>query len=516
MSEDRTLFQPAQAQSGRASGPPGAPLPPSVVRVEIDPDEERESLLETVTFAMRSARRRRKLSLALIVIGAVLTGAASLLAPRSYSCEAHILVMRNSLSAALAGPQNPLAPDDKRDANEYQQQVLSRANIEAIVKEQKLVERFDLTRSPLGRITNGLAETFGRPKASEEQIFAALVGKIERDIKITIETSTVVIAIDWSDPDMAYDTVDQAVKNFTAARYATEVGVIPEAIGILQNYAEEARNEMERSALAVRDAKAQNANPGAPIRRATGGVTRRDPAGDARLSEVRRQIREITEARGRRINELNNQLAEMSTTYASAHPAVVALKATIEATQQESPALVALKSKEAALLSDGATGTRRPQAGPGVVAAGANPAPGAPGETEGDGVTEAQGRFEAALRRYEGLRTRIDEAKIEQQTANANFKHKYSVVRPADRPGAPNRPIGLMMGVGGGLLTLLLVLLSSAVADKLSGIFYEPRRVRDILRIPVLGETDDDPEMVVPRLGEVRDEAVIIPRPVSR
>ncbi len=103
---------------------------------------------------------------------------------------------------------------------------------------------------------------------------------------------------------------------------------------------------------------------------------------------------------------------------------------------------------------------------------------------------DAQDRFQAALRRYEALRNRIDEAKIEERTADANFNHRYQVVHPADFPLGPKSPVSLLVGVGGGLLTLLLILVAAALADFASGIFYEPRRVRDRLKLPVLGEAN--------------------------
>ena len=48
--------------------------------------------------------------------------------------------------------------------------------------------------------------------------------------------------------------------------------------------------------------------------------------------------------------------------------------------------------------------------------------------------------------------------------------------------------LALLVGVGGALLTLLLILAAAALADLGSGVFYEPRRVRDALKLPVLGE----------------------------
>ena len=210
----------------------------------------------------------------------------------------------------------------------------------------------------------------------------------------------------------------------------------------------------------------------------------------SRLTEVQAQLRVITEERDRKLIELNNSLTEMSTTYAPAHPAVVAMKATIEATRQDPPAMTDLKSEEAQLLgklpNDGGDSPRRVHTS--TRQAPANPA--APEERTAEQRGEVQDRFEAALRRVEALRNRIDQAKIEERTADANFNHRYQVVHPAEYPLGPKSPVTLLVGVGGALLTILLILLAAALADFASGIFFEPRRVRDHLKLPVLGEAN--------------------------
>jgi uncharacterized protein involved in exopolysaccharide biosynthesis len=208
-----------------------------------------------------------------------------------------------------------------------------------------------------------------------------------------------------------------------------------------------------------------------------------------RLTEVQAQLRVMTEERDRKLIELNNSLTEMSTTYAPAHPAVVAMKATIEATRQDPPAMNELKSEEAQLLA------KLPNDGdaPRRVHTNSRQAPNnpaAPEERTAEQRGEVQDRFEAALRRVEALRNRIDQAKIEERTADANFNHRYQVVHPAEYPLGPKSPVTLLVGVGGALLTILLILLAAALADFASGIFFEPRRVRDHLKLPVLGEAN--------------------------
>lgn len=494
MAREETLFHPIPQQR-KAAATPGGPA----LRMEVDPDEERESLLETVTFAARAARRRKPLTLLVLVLGLVFTLVAEYLAPRTYNVEARVLVLRSGLAAALMGNNNPTAPDEKRDAKEYEEQIRSRSDIEAIVRDCKLVERWDQNLTPVRRLIERFGPKLGRPAPTPEAKFNTLAAVLERQLKVTIETSTVIISVDWPDPILAHDIIHAAVEKFTATRYATEVGVIPESITILERYADDARKEMERASVNVRDAAhpptantaARETREPRDTDRVTAAPPKTDPATAARLAEVQAQLRATTEERDRRLAELNNQLTEMSTTYAPAHPAVVALKATIDATRQDSPGLLQLKNEEASLLGKVVQNTDRRV----VVHHRGEPAAQATAIPEGpnpEQTGEEQDRFESALRRFEALRGRIDEAKIEERTADANFNHRYQVVHPAEYPLGPKSPVTLLVGVGGALLTMLMILLAAAVADVLSGIFYEPRRVRDSLKLPVLGEAFAD------------------------
>jgi uncharacterized protein involved in exopolysaccharide biosynthesis len=487
MAGEETLFHPIPQQ--RQTPTPAHGSAPAM-RVELDPDEERESLFETLSFALRAALRRRKLSIAMVAVGLGLTLVAERLAPRAYEVEARVLVLRSGLAAAIVNNNNPLAPDEKRDAKEFEEQIRSRANLESIVKDCKLVERWDLNLTPLRRIVERVGPLVGRPVPTAEMKFNTLAAVLERQLKVNIDTSTVVISVDWPDALLAHDIVQAATKSFTTTRYATEVGVIPEAITILERYADDARSEMERASLTLRDLRhpvAVEIPP--PVHESTHTVvsSHADPATSARLAEVQAQIRALTEERRKRLAELNEQLTQMSATYAPGHPEVKALRATIESASEEPPALQQLKAEEAGLFSKTGEGgghrasvhSSRGEPAPAVVTSDA-PTP--------EQAGEVQDRFESALRRFESLRNRIDEAKIEERTADANFNHRYQVVHPADLPTKPKSPVTLLVGVGGALLTVLFTLFCAALADLLSGVFYEPRRVRDRLKLPVLGE----------------------------
>ena len=86
--EEHTLFKPAPVARPATGGQPaagggGAPAPMMMMRGAAD-DDEGASLTETVSFAFRSARRRKLLSFLIAVLGGALTFAAAKLAPRDF------------------------------------------------------------------------------------------------------------------------------------------------------------------------------------------------------------------------------------------------------------------------------------------------------------------------------------------------------------------------------------------------------------------------------------------------
>src|SRR6478735_5970227 len=126
---ERTLFRPVPTLPQNLGGGNMGPGP--VFEPE---DEERASLVDLVAFAVRAALRRSRLSLALCLLGLLLTAVA-----------ARLLVLHTASStAAGGGVANAFTADDaKRDAKEFEQQIYARSNLEGIVKDTHLVARWD-------------------------------------------------------------------------------------------------------------------------------------------------------------------------------------------------------------------------------------------------------------------------------------------------------------------------------------------------------------------------------------
>jgi uncharacterized protein involved in exopolysaccharide biosynthesis len=483
---EHTIFKPMPASTGTAPAQAGAVVPPQLMawRSQDEDEEEKASLPELVTFAWRAAKRRRLLTLTVILLVAGITALAVKLVPRTYAAEGRIIVLRSQLTASLANNQNAVTQDEKRDAKEFEQQILSRANIAAIVEEARLVERWDEMRSPLRRLMDSLGKQLGDPTMTDKAKEEALINKLEKSLTVNVDLATVIINVDWSEPVSAKDIVQIAVNRFQVARYDTEVGVIPEAIKILEDHVEQARVDLAQAADDVRKSRQRVVQkPGeTTVMRA---VVREAPV-DPRLTDVQNRIKELSEAKNHRLAELRQQQRELSATYGPAHPQMIALQTQIDATGQDSPELANLKRREVQLQADSVGAEPRVTMQPVVTATTRPPAELTDVQAQ-PGTIEAQ-RFESSLRRYEGLAQRIDAAKIELKTAEAAFKHKYSIVKLPEIATAPKKPVALMVTCAGALSGILLILIAASTADLMTGLFFETRRVRDRMRLPVLGE----------------------------
>jgi uncharacterized protein involved in exopolysaccharide biosynthesis len=484
---DGTLFRPDQRFSGgpRKGGGRGPGN---------DDDEVQVTLKDRLLEATRSAKRRLGLTVVMLIIGLACTVIAAILAPRQYESEAEILVARTQ---AIQGGQ-AFAPtgDEKKDmAREFEAQIMSHDNIVSIVKATELVERWNAMRQPHRRLLDRVGTILGQAPYTDEQKFNVLVQTIEAKLRVNIDSTTVHISVEWSEPEAARDIVQAAVKNFQDSRYGIEVGVIPERVKILEGNVARAKGDVEKAFADLQARQAPTKTEKKTVYVKQGGTTAAavvTAPGDSpqaqKLAQIDQQIAQLTDQKNQRLNELNQKLTEMSQTYAAGHPDIIALKANIAATQQDSPQLAALKQQDKQLRADMA----------------ANPTPSAPSDqptperrvavevnvqpdpaATPKSIADVQAQFETAQRKYEGLLVQLETARIEQQTAEAAFKHRYSVTHPAEAPAKPKRPVGAIASLVGLLATILVALMVATLADRLSGIFFEPRDVRDRLGLPV-------------------------------
>jgi uncharacterized protein (DUF58 family) len=217
---------------------------------------------------------------------------------------------------------------------------------------------------------------------------------------------------------------------------------------------------------------------------------------------------ELEEFRRHRLSELQAHLAEARTTYTENHPAIGDLNQSIAALSVESPQLASLRQETAALrleydrksasfsdapvaaattassltLSGGAVATP-PQLSGDVLRLAADLR-----DDRNPGMVYARGRLRDAMDKYAALRTQIESAQIDLETAQAAFKYRYSVVSPAHLPKSPTKPNVPLVVVAAFIAALLCGLLASILIDVLAGRLLERWQIETLLERPILGE----------------------------
>ena len=487
-----------------------------------DDEADDTSPLDWARFARRAAGRRKRLSRTVFVLGVGATVAAAVLWPRTYATESKIVAERNAIMPALADPHRAVPVDFEAPTKGAQDAIMAHDNLENLVRQTNLAQRWTASRPPVLRAKDAVTGLF-EPPLTDSDKQRALVAMLEKSLHVTVDNASITISAEWSDPVTCYDIVTTVQKNYLDARHNVEVSVISEAIAILEQHANEERDnvaaaltEMQRL---VADQQTQTATlpppaPGAPQVRfvpapRTDGqhpVATNTSNADLlkQLDEKRRAIRNLEDIRQRKLNELNGQLTDLRATLAAAHPAVMEVERKLEAARNESPELVTLRNEERDLLARIAANN--------AVAVAASPASTTPHmiavpipattaplpreqhgvlplPTTDDTLVEAQRqKLQSATIKYQDLMDRIDSARIELETARAAFKYRYSVVVAPEVSKSAKKPnVPLVVGVGL-LLALLLAFAVPMGADLATGRVMEAWQAERRLKLPVLGE----------------------------
>jgi uncharacterized protein involved in exopolysaccharide biosynthesis len=448
--------------------------------------------LEVGGFVLRAPRRRPLLAAGVLFLGVTVTLAVVLLAPRAYTVSSTILVQRNVVIPLLGNPRRALPTDWDVPVRETSEFIFRRDNLVAVIKESGLDTRWDVGRSPILKLKDALLRRAFGPM-SEKDTVRMLVGTLENRLSVQVDDATIKFSIDWHDPETAYRVVSCAEQKFLKDRSAAAIAAITDTLTIL-NDEEARRREVVAAALAEAQKLQLAAAPpvrqaGAPQERSTSNelTGKHEVANElAENADKRRTIQAAEEARQRRLAELRAQLAELRITYASAHPLVLAMEEKIRHAEVVPPGLVAMKQAERA--SPRRIKRFSPQNG-GIREAPSNLLAGA--EREDDpGLAAAKARLGAAQQKHEEVLDRIASARIELQTAEAAFKYRYAIVKPAERPDKPTKPKALVLLVGGLAASVALAIAAAVAKDLASGRFIEPWQVRRRLPIPLLAELE--------------------------
>jgi uncharacterized protein involved in exopolysaccharide biosynthesis len=473
-----------------------------------------------IGFVFRGVVRNRVLTVATFVTVAVVGLVVTALLPRTWHAEARLLANQNQIIRALGNPRAALPSEDPtRAAREI---IFAHDNLVSLIKQTNLLKSWDESRPFVVRVKDKLVALVAGPTSDEDKL-DALVGTLEKRLRVDTDQQTVTISADWPDAQTAYLLVDTAQQNFLETRHITEMTAISEALSILEGHAanvqrtvDDALHELER--VRERRRAGGSASPQqAPISETGAGATASfttepEPKPNAMpaateqelaqlkflLNSKRRALKDLEEFRSRREAELTAQLQEQKVQYADQHPVVLDTQNRIEALKQDSPQMTQVKGDiESVLQEYKRKGGRDPDSLIEPVQPRSVPQRRtqqtqvalSSSELQDDPLVEfSRNNLRVAAAKYEELMMRIDGARIEQDTARVAFKYRYSVVRPAAVPKKPTKPDAAILSVVALVAALFVSLLAGAVREWFRGSLVEAWQVERLLKVKVLSQ----------------------------
>jgi len=493
------------ASTRRVSRPTDAevvsPLPGERTEArEAEPVLDLEALRNQIAFPVHAVRRRPRL--AALVFASVTTCAilAAAFLPREYLIETKIVAQRNVVMPALDNPRRAVPTESDAPTKLAAEEVLSRANLESIVQQADLLAAWTRVRSPLGRLRDRVTRALRGPPTDADRI-DAMVGLLQKNLWVTPnDEGTIMIGIVWPDRETGKRIIEVAQSNFLVQRHATEVALITESIQILRDHVQSSQEAIHQSVIDLTEAT-QNAGrnaalPSRPLTPVPSARAQEITDLRAELAATRTEIADLESSRRQKLDELQQSLDEMRTTYGSAHPEVSAAAQAIATLQGDT---LQLKSYRAELTRvrqrlsalgapDTAIAAATPSE-PGVTqAAIERMMRGQADSLENPALMYARSRLKIAIADYEDLLNRQEGATIELETARAAFKFRYTVVNPPELPKRAVRPNVPLLLIGGTILAAVLAVCAATAMDVASGRLLEPWQVGRRLRLDVLGE----------------------------
>jgi uncharacterized protein involved in exopolysaccharide biosynthesis len=476
-----------------------------------------EQIREMAGFALHSARRRPVVFGVTFGVVAVLGVTVGITMPRTYGASVKVLAQRSSTMRVLSG-QNLQLDQVDNPTKDVAAMILRRDNIVALVRDAQLLQRVQEVRPAALKFKDRfLASVFGAPSATDREL--GMVYTLERSLKVVTDGDTVEITVDWANPQIAFDLATRVEGNFLEARYDGDVAMVNDSIRVLEDHTkaeaakvDEALKEYEdlvgarAAALPAASATTVRSPAGLPVYRSapatSPAIAEIDPNLARQLEAKRAQIRSLEDGQQRALESFGQKLAEAQLTLTPMHPTVVALRQQVDTLSQPSPELIRLRGEVTALMDQIAA--QRPSAAPAspsapafvvrATAAAIGEGPGLPRLAplpDRDGLLNlTQSKLEAATREYEEAMRRSDAAHTELDITRTSFKHRYTVVTPAELPRKPKKPTAWLIGLGAPFGAALLALLLVTAADLASGVTLEAWQVKRRLKVDVIGEFD--------------------------
>jgi uncharacterized protein involved in exopolysaccharide biosynthesis len=418
--------------------------------------------------------------------------------PKTYEVQTTIQVSPTEVLGDRAQTTSTGAP-----ATYAAETVLSRQNLIDLIHKTDLIEQWPKTRAALPRLKDAIWKRLF-PEPTAEDRLDGMVTLLEKRMWATSEQTTVTIGITFPDPQLALRLVEAAQESFLEARQVEEISTVEDGIRILEESASEAQQAVDRSKTKLEELRKARASRGgrrpsvsaAPAPTLDSHPSRRGSQLQLQVEAKQRELAALNEARERRIAELQSRLEELRAVYSEIHPSVVSTRESLEAMRKGSPEIDALEQELApmqaelqqrGLLSDVPLRAQRER--PSAIAAAAEPFD--PLEDQDPEITYAKTELRQLQVRYNGLRDRIQAARLELDGARAAFKYRYVVIHPPQRPRGPVSPKIPLVAIASVIAGLFLAAFAPAFSDLASRRFVENWQVEQELGVPLLGTLPD-------------------------
>jgi uncharacterized protein involved in exopolysaccharide biosynthesis len=413
--------------------------------------------VETWLLARRALRRNWLLSVLDAAAFMAIGGAAAALLPREYWAQTKLVIRQNPITPALVHPQRTVPTNSDAPPQSTSQLVHERDVLLRIVREGRLVDRWNATRLPLGKFKDSLrARLYGPGKRTDLE--DALVEMLDHRLRLDIDDQVVTISVTWPDRATALEVLSQAQSAFIESRRKAEVGTIVDSYRLLSFAAETARGEIDARLkdLEQTQDKAKRRQPSvAPA------PTPRLAALDNLRRRVQDQVRyrqELEDQHVKKVADLKLQLAQQEVTLGSQHPDLLATRAALEQVSAHDDDLTRAQADEQRMLNlYVAQGGRREELDSHSSSERSLPAPESPDQDYA--VINARNLLNIETDRYQTLLSRLVDTKLEMEIATAAFPYRFTVASPPrwpKRPVRPNVPFVLAGGLFAGLLSGML------------------------------------------------------------
>jgi len=412
---------------------------------------------------LRRALRRHWLAIpvvTLLFVGAAATAATLL--PRTYAGEARILVRKGtSVMSAVTDPRRAIVPGFDAPGQSAVELALSRAALERIVREGDLVAQFRANRPPLLAAVDGLRVRLLGPLPPEEEAEAVL-GLVRARLQVSYGDEIVRIRVRWWDGEGVERILTQAVAAFLAERERLDIETLERSHSILADAVASMRGEVSDRVTDFQRARAAALGATAPqVKQVPPPSVRVGQLRD-RLLEKRAYREELERQRRQRLAALQVQLAQQAEALGPANPDRLATERALAGLQGEDDAMRRARLEETGAIDEfvaaggsldvfGESSQDEPMLDPSVARPDDDPT-----------VIAARAELRLRVDGYQDLAMRLENARLELETAKAALPFRYMVTHPPERPRRPVAPAvplilvgGLLAGLGAGVLLAL-------------------------------------------------------------